>query len=66
LTVAAPRHVRVRALLTAVALVVLVPAALIVLGGFVPTLPFVGRLGQLVIAYLPGATEIPGIIEAGS
>jgi acetyl esterase len=49
----APRHVLIRALLTALALVVLVPAALIVLGGFAPTLPLVGRLGQLVISYLP-------------
>jgi acetyl esterase len=49
----APRHVLIRALLTALALVVLVPAALVVLGGFAPTLPLVGRLGQLVISYLP-------------
>jgi acetyl esterase len=49
----APRHVLIRALLAALALVVLVPAALIVLGGFAPTLPLVGRLGQLVIPYLP-------------
>jgi len=49
----APRHVLIRALLTALALVVLLPTALIVLGGFAPTLPFVGRLGQLVISYLP-------------
>lgn len=49
----APRHVLIRALLTALALVVLVPAGAIVLGGFAPTLPFVGRLGQLVIPYLP-------------
>ena len=32
---------------------VLVPAAAIVFGGFAPTLPLVGRLGQLVISYLP-------------
>ena len=48
-----PRHVLIRALLTALALVVLVPEALIVAGGFAPTLPLVGRLGQLVISYLP-------------
>jgi acetyl esterase len=53
MTRAAPRHLVIRALLTAVALVVLVPDALIVLGGFVPTLPLVGRLGQLVLGYLP-------------
>jgi acetyl esterase len=49
----APRHVLIRALLAALALIFLAPAALIVLGGFVPGLPFVGRLGQLVIPYLP-------------
>lgn len=50
---AAPRHVLIRAFLAALALIILAPAALIVLGGFVPTLPFVGRLGQLVLSYLP-------------
>lgn len=49
----APRNLLIRALLTALGLVVLVPAALIVLGGFAPTLPMIGRLGQLVIPYLP-------------
>ena len=46
-------HRVARSLLAAVALVVLVPASLVVLGGFVPALPLVGRLGQLVISYLP-------------
>jgi acetyl esterase/lipase len=49
----APRNLVIRGLLTALALVVLVPAAAVVLGGFAPTWPLVGRLGQLVIPYLP-------------
>jgi acetyl esterase/lipase len=63
----APRNVLVRALLTAFALVVLVPAAIIVLAGFAPTLPFVGRLGQLVLPYLPwlALTAASGAVLSG-
>jgi acetyl esterase/lipase len=45
----APRNLRVRALLTSIAFVALVPAVLVIVGAFLPQLPVIGRFGQFVI-----------------